>query len=66
MAEQILPYLWVLVALMSCVVLAILAMTLWEVRRTVKSAAIISERIAWLTDIKSWFEFIKNFIKQKN
>jgi len=66
MAEQILPYLWILVALLSCVVLAILAMTLWEVRKAVKSAVIISERIAWLTDIKGWYSFIKQFIRKKD
>lgn len=66
MAEQILPYLWMVVALLTCVVLVILAMTLWEVRKTLKSAVIISERIAWLTDIKGWFSFFKMFISPKD
>ncbi|HOG06819.1 MAG: hypothetical protein M0P04_02945 [Syntrophales bacterium] len=65
MAEQILPFLWIGVALMSIVVLVLLSMTLWELRKTVKSVAIISERVAYLTDVKAWWGFLTTLVRRK-
>ncbi len=65
MAEQILPFFWMGVAVMLMVALAVLTMTLWEVRKSAKSVAIISDRVAYITDIKAWFDFLTRWRKRK-
>jgi hypothetical protein len=40
-------------------------MTLWEVRKSAKSVAIISDRVAYITDIKAWFDFLTRWRKRK-
>ncbi len=66
MAEQILPFFWMGVAVMLMVALAVLTMTLWEVRKTVKSLSIISDRVAYLTDVKAWIGLLTSWRKKKN
>ena len=65
MAEQILPFFWMGVAVMLMVALAGLTMTLWEVRKTAKSFAIISDRVAYLTDVKAWIGLLTSWRKKK-
>ncbi|NPU84613.1 MAG: hypothetical protein HPY65_08985 [Syntrophaceae bacterium] len=66
MAEQILPFFWMGVALMLIVALAVLTMTLWEVRKTVKSLSIISDRVAYLTDVKAWIGLLTSWRRRKD
>ncbi|MGV8079924.1 MAG: hypothetical protein AB2L22_07685 [Syntrophales bacterium] len=66
MAEQILPFFWMGVAVMLMVALAALTMTLWEVRKTVKSLSIISDRVAYLTDVKAWIGLLTSWRKKKS
>jgi hypothetical protein len=54
------------VAVMLMVALAVLTMTLWEVRKSAKSVAIISDRVAYITDIKAWFDFLTIWKKKKS
>ncbi|MBU0579793.1 MAG: hypothetical protein KKA19_01335 [Candidatus Margulisbacteria bacterium] len=65
MPQQIMPYLWMVVAGALGLVLIILALVLWEVRKTVKAFANIAERISILTDIRGWFDFFHKFKKKK-
>ncbi|MFC1517102.1 DUF948 domain-containing protein [Candidatus Margulisiibacteriota bacterium] len=65
MPQQIISYLWAAVAGALFVVLVILAMVLWNVRKTMRAVADIAERISILTDIKGWFDFFNRFGKKK-
>jgi Kef-type K+ transport system membrane component KefB len=58
MAAQILPYIWVIVASLSAVALAIVVMILWDVRKMVNSLGTVIEGVSYLAD---FFRFLRIF-----
>jgi len=65
MQQQLISYLWVAIVALFTIMLAILVMVLWEVRKTAKVVADVAGRINMLTDIKGWMDFFKFFGKKK-
>ena len=62
MAEQILVYIWIIVASLSAVALAFLIMILWEIRKMVSSLGIVVDGVSYLRD---FFRFLKIFRRKR-
>jgi hypothetical protein len=58
MAAQILPYIWVIVASLGAVALAIVVMILWDIRKMVGSFGAIIDGVSYMAD---FFRFLKIF-----
>jgi len=62
MAEQILVYIWIIVASLSAVALTFVIMILWEVWRMIRSFGVVFDGFSYLAD---FFRFLKIFRKKR-
>jgi len=62
MSEQILVYIWIIVASLSAVALAFVIMILWEVKKMLGSFGSVIDGISYLAD---FFRFLKLFRRKK-
>lgn len=63
--EMAIQIIWSIAGIAVALVFLFIVPILIEIRKTLKAYRVISDRIEVATDIKSWFEVIKFFRKDK-
>ena len=57
---------WITVGIVLVIVLLFIIPILNEIRKIIKAYRVISERIEFATDVKSWINVVKFFKKEKH